>query len=172
MSQCSKLAVYPGTFDPPTNGHMDVARRALAIFDGLVIGVSTNLAKKPVFDVQERVSLLRELFSDEPRIVVKSFDGLLMNFVKSEGAISVVRGLRAVSDFEYELQMATFNSILERSIGTVFFMASEENIFVSSSVIKEISKFGGDISTKVHPAVLQALREKFGLDRRVKQGER
>ena len=156
-----KRAIYPGTFDPPTNGHIDVARRAAAIFDELVIAVTDNLTKTPLFNINERKEMLIELFKEEPAITVKDFSGLLVDFVTDENAVAIVRGLRAVSDFEYELQLASMNSLLNRAVETVFFMSSDENLFVSSSVIKEIAKLGGDISTKVHPIVLKKLQSRF-----------
>lgn len=156
-----RIAVYPGTFDPPTNGHIDVARRAAVIFNQVIIAVSNNPEKGPLFSVAERLEMLKTMFQDAENITVKTFDGLLVEFVKKEGAFSIVRGLRAVSDFEYELQLASMNSLLDKSVETVFFMASDENLFVSSSVIKEIAKLGGDISQKVHPVVLEKLRKKF-----------
>ncbi len=156
-----KRAVYPGTFDPPTNGHKDIALRASNLFDETVIAVADNYAKDILFTVDERLSMLKEIFKDRNNIIVKSFTGLLIDFVKKENAKAVVRGLRAISDFEYELQLASLNSHLDKSVETVFFMASDENLFVSSSMIKEITQLGGDISQKVHPYVWNKLKEKF-----------
>lgn len=162
ITKYPKKAVYPGTFDPPTNGHMDVALRASAIFDEVVIAVSDNPSKGPLFTVEERIEMLREIMKNHPNITVKSFDTLLVHFVEKEGAVAIVRGLRAVSDFDYELQLASLNSMLDPAIETVFFMASDENLFVSSSVIKEIAKLGGSISQKLHPFVMKKLGEKVG----------
>lgn len=156
-----KKAVYPGTFDPPTNGHIDVARRAASIFDEVIIAISDNLSKTPLFKIDERIEMLKELFKEDTNITVSGFSGLLVNFVIQENAIAIVRGLRAVSDFEYELQLASMNALLNKSVETIFFMSSDENLFVSSSVIKEIARLGGDISTKVHPVVLKKLISRF-----------
>lgn len=158
-----RRAVYPGTFDPPTRGHMDIARRASQIFDEVVIAVSHNPSKHPLFTLEERQDMLAHLFEHESNIRISSFSSLLVDFVASQGAFAIVRGLRAVSDFEYELQLASMNNYLNRNVETVFFMASDENLFVSSSVIKEISRLGGNISEKVHPYVLQKLQDKFHL---------
>ncbi len=160
-SNSIKKAIYPGTFDPPTNGHYDVAKRAALIFDKVIVAVSESTPKQTLFSINERVEMLEEIFKDEKNIEVKKFSTLLVNFAKEENAIAIVRGLRAVSDFDYELQLASLNSMLESSIETVFFMASDENLFVSSSIIKEISKHGGDVSKKVHPYVLKMLKNKF-----------
>ncbi len=157
-----RIAVYPGTFDPPTNGHIDVANRAANIFDKLIIGVSDNLSKKPLFDIDTRVKMLEEIYDGRKEVEIKGFSGLLIDFVAKEGAIALVRGLRAVSDFEYELQMASFNNYLNEKVETVFFMARDENLFVSSSLIKEIAKLNGDVANKVHPHVWNELRKKFG----------
>jgi pantetheine-phosphate adenylyltransferase len=165
ITRYPKKAVYPGTFDPPTNGHMDVALRASAIFDEVVIAVSdnpSNPSKSTLFSVNERIEMLREIVKDKPNISVKSFNTLLVHFVEKEQAVAIVRGLRAVSDFDYELQLASLNTMLSPSIETVFFMASDENLFVSSSVIKEIAKLGGSISQKLHPFVMKKLKEKLG----------
>lgn len=156
-----RIAVYPGTFDPPTNGHIDVAHRASSIFDELVVAVSDNPAKKPLFSTAERMELLSQLFKDIPGIRIESFSRLLVDFVKDNKAMAIVRGLRAVSDFEYELQMASMNAHLDGSIETVFFMASDENLFVSSSMVKEIVRLGGNISSKVHPLVMESLKKKL-----------
>ncbi|MGC8765271.1 MAG: pantetheine-phosphate adenylyltransferase [Brevinematia bacterium] len=156
-----RKAIYPGTFDPPTNGHYDIAKRASLIFDEIVVAVSENSTKRTLFTVEERLQMLKEIFSKCNKIVVKSFSSLLVDFARMEGAIAIVRGLRAVSDFDYELQMASLNFMLNKNVETVFFMASDENLFVSSSVIKEIARLGGDISSKVHPFVARMLKEKF-----------
>lgn len=160
-SSLFKRAIYPGTFDPPTNGHYDVAKRASLIFDEVVVAVSESSSKKTLFTIEERIIMLEEIFKNENKIVVKPFSSLLVDFARKEKAIAIVRGLRAVSDFDYELQMASLNSMLADEIETVFFMASDENLFVSSSVIKEIAKLGGDVSLKVHPFVEKMLKDKF-----------
>lgn len=156
-----KTALYPGSFDPPTNGHIDIAQRAAHIFDRVIIAVSNNPSKHALFSIEERVSMLQEIFSGHTGIEIRTFDTLLIHYVKSVGAQAIVRGLRAVSDFEYELQMASFNAFLDEKIDTVFFMAKDENLFVSSSIIKEVAHFGGDISAKLHPAVWDRLQKKL-----------
>ncbi len=155
-----RTAVYPGSFDPPTNGHIDIALRAAHIFDKLIISVSDNPSKSPLFAIEERMAMLQEIFKDHANVEIHTFDNLLIHYVKEIGAQAIVRGLRAVSDFEYELQMASFNAFLNEEIDTVFFMAKDENLFVSSSIIKEVALYGGDVSAKVHPAVWKLLREK------------
>jgi pantetheine-phosphate adenylyltransferase len=157
----TKKAVYPGSFDPPTNGHFDIALRASMIFDELVIAVADNDSKNILFTAEERLEMLNAVFEKEKKITVKILKGLLVDFISREGAVAVVRGLRAISDFEYELQLASLNNLLNKSAETVFFMASDENLFVSSSMVKEIAKLGGDISQKVHPYVWKKLIEKY-----------
>lgn len=159
-----RRAVYPGTFDPPTNGHYDIAMRASMIFDELIIAVAENDVKNVLFEVEERLEMLQAVFNNKKNITVKGFKGLLVDFISRENANAVVRGLRAISDFEYELQLASLNNLLNRSAESVFFMASDENLFVSSSMVKEIARLGGDISQKVHPFVWKKLMEKFKLD--------
>lgn len=156
-----KKAVYPGTFDPPTNGHFDIALRASQIFDEVVIAVADNDTKGVLFPVEERLNMLKAVFEGYKNITVTSMCGLLVDFVVKESAMAIVRGLRAISDFEYELQLASLNTHLNKAAETVFFMASEENLFVSSSMVKEIARLGGDISQKVHPFVWEKLKEKF-----------
>jgi pantetheine-phosphate adenylyltransferase len=158
-----KRAVYPGTFDPPTNGHYDIAIRASMIFDELIIAVDDNDSKNVLFNVGERLEMLQAVFNNKKNIKVKSLKGLLVDFISMEGASAVVRGLRAISDFEYELQLASLNNFLNRTAESVFFMASDENLFVSSSMVKEIARLGGDISQKVHPFVWKKLMGKFAL---------
>ncbi len=158
-----KTAVYPGSFDPPTNGHTDIAQRAAHIFDKVIISVSNNPSKSALFDINERIEMLREIHQHNPHIEIHSFDTLLIHYVKESGAQAIVRGLRAVSDFEYELQLASFNAFLNEKIDTVFFMAKDENLFVSSSIIKEVAQFGGDVAAKVHPAVWKKLQQKFSV---------
>jgi len=159
-----RIAVYPGTFDPPTNGHIDITQRALHIFDRVIIAVSNNRTKKPLFTINERIYMLKEIFRDIDSIEICKFDGLLIDFVRKHNATAILRGLRAVSDFEYELQLASFNYNLDNSIETVFLMARDENLFLSSSIIKEIASLGGDVSNKVHQIVWKKLKEKFNVD--------
>jgi pantetheine-phosphate adenylyltransferase len=159
-----KLAIYPGTFDPITNGHLDIVKRALKLFDRLIIAIGENPAKKPLFTLEERIFMINEAIKDLPErnlIEVESFSGLLVDYAKRKGAIAIIRGLRAVSDFEYELQLALMNRKLSNSIDTVFLMPSLKWIFLSSSIIKEAARFGGDVSDLVPPIVAQKLKEKF-----------
>ena len=157
-----RTILYPGSFDPVTNGHIDVARRAAGIFDRVVITVAVNAEKSPLFTVDERIELLRAACSDIPNIEVAGFSGLLVNALAEFDAGAVIRGLRAVSDFEYEFQMALMNRELNQKCETLFMMPSPEYSFVSSRLIKEIAKCGGDISSFVPPVVAEAVKRKFG----------
>ncbi|MGB9621959.1 MAG: pantetheine-phosphate adenylyltransferase [Brevinematia bacterium] len=155
-----KVVVYPGTFDPITNGHLDIALRASSLFDKVIVALpKATLHKSTFFTFEERFEILKEVFKDNPKFEVVGFEGLLVDFVKRIGAVAIVRGLRAVSDFEYELQIALMNMHL-CGVETIFFMTSEENMFVSSSVIKEIALLGGDISSKVPPIVVEKIKSK------------
>lgn len=157
-----KIGVYPGTFDPITNGHLDVIKRALKIFDQLIVAVAISSYKKsPIFSIEERLNFIRETSADLENLKVEAFDGLLVKFVKQKGAVAIVRGLRAVSDYEFELQLAHANRRLYRDIETVFLMPSEEFSFLSSSLVKEIVYFGGSVKSLVPPVVEKALRQKF-----------
>ena len=161
-----RTALYPGTFDPVTNGHMDIITRALSLCDRLVVGVATNAGKGPLFTAEERAGLVRTevapLMAQGHDIQVVTFDTLLIHFVRQANAGLIVRGLRAVSDFEYEFQMAGMNARLDPTIQTVFLMAADKHQFISSRFVKEIGKLGGDISKFVPPAVAAALQERFG----------
>jgi len=158
-----RVAIYPGSFDPPTYGHVDLIERALHIFDRLIVAVARNTEKKCLFTADERVHLLKEATSHVERVEVDSFDSLTVEYAKSRGAIAIVRGLRAVSDFEYEFQMALMNRKLAPAIETIYLMPNDAHIFLSSSLIKEIAMFGGrDLSDFVPPAVERKLIEKFG----------
>ncbi len=159
-----KIAVYPGTFDPVTNGHFDIIQRGLKLFDGLIVAIVTNGSKDPLFTVAERLEMLRETFTDVPNVEVDSFDGLLVDYVAERGADTILRGLRAVSDFEYEFQMALMNRKLNKDIQTVFLMTGLRWIFISSSIIKEANRFGGDTRDLVPECVHRKLREKFGIN--------
>ncbi len=157
----SRTAVYPGSFDPITRGHEDLIHRSLGFVDRIVVAVAVNLAKQPLFSFEERVALIRECVPDK-RVDVQSFDGLLVDFAKQVGATVIVRGLRAVSDFEYEFQMALMNRNLGPHIETVFLVPAFDLTYLSSSLVREVARFGGDVSALVHPAVQQALKRKFG----------
>ena len=156
-----KIAVYPGSFDPPTNGHADVIFRAAHLFDTVIIAVGRNSQKSPVFSVEERVVLLQETCRDVPNIRIEPFDGMLVDFARRQEARVIVKGLRAVSDFEYEFQMAMANRHLAPDVETLFLMASAEHLYLSSSIVKEIGRLSGDLSGLVPPHVAEALRHKF-----------
>jgi len=153
-------AVYPGSFDPITKGHEDLIHRSLGFVDHIVVAVAVNVAKQPLFSFEERVALIRECVPDK-RVEVQSFDGLLVEFAKKVGATVIVRGLRAVSDFEYEFQMALMNRNLGPHIETVFLVPAFDLTYLSSSLVREVARFGGDVSALVHPAVQKALKRKF-----------
>ena len=155
-----KTAIYPGTFDPITLGHVDVVKRGLKTFDRVVIGVADNPGKGPMFDVETRLSMVRETFKDEPNVEAVCFSGLLVDLAHAHKATAILRGLRAASDFEYEFQMATMNRRLDERIETVFVMAREDYTFVSSRFIREISSMGGDVSELVPPVVIPYLAAK------------
>lgn len=155
------IAVYPGSFDPITNGHIDIIRRSLRIFDHVVVAVARNSGKNPLFSIDERVRLIREVLKDEPKASVDTFEGLLVDYVRSRDARVIIRGLRAISDFEYEFQSAQVNRGLDPSIETLFMMTSVPYVYLSSSVVKEISSLGGDVDSLVPPPVREALLLKF-----------
>lgn len=161
MTDKTIAAVYPGSFDPATNGHLDVIERAATTFDRLVVAVGKNSTKTPLFSPDERVALLRHCCEPWPNVSVTTFDGMLVNFARDQGAQVLIKGLRAVSDFEYEFQMALANRHLAADIETLFMMASAEHLYLSSSIVKEIARLGGDISALVPPLVEAQLREKF-----------
>ena len=152
--------VYPGTFDPFTRGHEDLVRRAARLFSKVVVGVATSAGKAPFFSTAERVAMAREVLSAYPNVEVMAFSGLLMDFVHERGARVIVRGLRAVSDFEYEFQMAGMNRNLFPEVETLFLTPSEQYTFISATIVREIAKFGGDVSSFVHPIVLARLNAK------------
>jgi pantetheine-phosphate adenylyltransferase len=157
----TRIAIYPGSFDPPTKGHEDLIRRSLALADIVIVAVATNSAKQPLFAVEERLNMLRTSVGDNPRIRFESFDGLLAEYARKAGAGVIVRGLRAVSDFEYEYQMALMNRQLHPMLETVFLVPSVDTTYLSSSLVREVAKFGGDVSSLVHPMVANALRQRF-----------
>jgi pantetheine-phosphate adenylyltransferase len=150
--------VYPGTFDPFTRGHEDLVRRAARLFDRVVVGIAASESKKPMFTLDERIAMTREVLADLPNAKVTGFSSLLMAFVHEQGARAVLRGLRAVSDFEYEFQMAGMNRRLWPEVETLFLTPSEQFMFVSATIVREVARFGGDISGFVHPAVAVRLR--------------
>jgi pantetheine-phosphate adenylyltransferase len=156
-----KIGVYPGTFDPVTNGHIDIIKRGKNLFDKLYVVIPNNTNKLPLFSLEERVALLKEVLKDEKSIEVTTTDLLTVDFAKNVGATAMLRGLRMVSDFEYELQMATMNKCLNDEIETVFIMSSHEYSFLSSSSVKEIAKFGGDYSSFVPEVVRLAVEKKM-----------
>ena len=161
-----KTAVYPGTFDPVTYGHLDVILRASKLFDCVIVGVLHNSSKSPLFSVEERVNILKKATQDIPNVEVRSFSGLAVDFAKECQAHTIVRGLRAITDFEYELQIAQLNRVMDTSIDTVFLTTSLEYAYLSSSTVKEVAAYGGDISNFVTPYVAdevhKRLRERQG----------
>ncbi|MFH1625444.1 MAG: pantetheine-phosphate adenylyltransferase [Pseudomonadota bacterium] len=156
-----KLAVYPGSFDPVTNGHIDLINRALNIFDKLIVAVALNQLKTNLFTIEERVEILRDIFKNDPRVVIDSFDCLLVEYLDRSNVHVVVRGLRAVLDFEYEFQMALMNRKLDRHMETVFLMTSYRWFYISSKIIKEVASMGGAVKELVPDIVDRKLREKF-----------
>ncbi len=156
-----KIAVYPGSFDPFTNGHLDILKRAASLFDHVIVGVLVNNSKNCLFSPEERVDLIHEVTKDIENVRVIHFNGLLVNFCKKVGACAVIRGLRAVSDYEYEVQMFAANYHLEPNVETVFLMSQPKYSFLSSSVVKEIAHYKGDITDMVSPAIAEAIRAKM-----------
>ena len=161
-----RTGVYPGTFDPITSGHMEIVRRSLRLVDRLVIGPSINIGKGPLFSLEERIEIIKEDIDDFPaadksRIQVVPFEGLLIHFARQVGASVIIRGLRAVSDFEYEIQMANMNARMEPNVETIFLMASEGHQFIASSLVKDIARLGGDTSQFVSKRVFGRLKKKF-----------
>ncbi len=156
-----RVAVYPGSFDPVTNGHIDVIERALKIFDKVIVAVGDNPGKKPLFTTKERIDMLRESTKHLKGIEVDSFSGLLLDFVKSKKSKIIIRGLRAVSDFEFEFQRALLNRVVDDEIETVFIMTKEHYVYLNSSIVKEMAMFGGKVNGLVPETVEKKLREKF-----------
>jgi pantetheine-phosphate adenylyltransferase len=157
-----RTAIFPGSFDPITNGHVDIIRRALRLFDRIVVAVLQNAAKQPHFTPEDRLAIIREVFAGEPGVEVDTFDGLLVDYARGRQATAIVRGLRAVSDFEYEMQMAHMNRHLSPAVETVFLMPDETNSFLSSRLVKEVFSLGGDVAAFVPPAVERRLRQTRG----------
>lgn len=160
-----KIGIYPGTFDPITVGHMDIIRRGLSVVDHLIVGVALDTGKDPVFDLTVRGALVQDemkaLGADAKRVTVKTFSGLLVNFAEENSAHIIIRGIRAVSDFEYEFQMACMNARLKKDIETVFLTASEDTHFISSRFVKQIARLGGDVSSFVSPNIAAHLKAHF-----------
>ncbi len=157
----ARLAIYPGTFDPITNGHLDIVRRASRIFDRIIILIASNVQKKPLFSVQERIELAERSVVGNSNITVESFDGLLAEFARQRGVDAIIRGLRAIKDFEFEFQMALMNKSLYPEVETVFFMPSEKFTYVNSSIVREVARLDGDVSLFVPPVVAEAFARKF-----------
>ena len=156
-----KIAVVPGSFDPITNGHLDIIKRAADIFDIVYVAVLNNSSKQPLFNVEERMSLIGEVTKQFPNIRIESSSGLLIEYAQQKKAQAIVRGLRAVSDFEYEMQITSMNRVLDEHIETFFIMTKNQYSFLSSSIVKEVAKYGGNVSELVPKVVEQALKEKF-----------
>lgn len=158
----TRIAIYPGSFDPPTRGHEDLARRAVPMVDRLIVAVAINPNKQPLFSVEERLAFLSTALGDDPRIEFASFSGLLAHFARERGARIAVRGLRAVSDFEYEFQMALMNRRLNPDLETVFLVPAVDLTYLSSSLVRNAARFGGNLEGLVHPMVQEALATRFG----------
>lgn len=160
----TKIAVVPGSFDPITFGHLDIIKRGASVFDEIHVVVLNNSSKKPLFSIEERMALISEVTAKLPNVRVESFSGLLVEYAKSVNAHAIVRGLRAVSDFEYEMQITSMNRVLDDNIETFFIMTNNQYSFLSSSIVKEVAKYGGNISELVPKPVESALKMKFGLE--------
>ena len=156
-----RTAIYPGSFDPPTNGHFDIIKRSSRLFDHVIVAVAQNPNKKRFFSVDERMSMLREIVKEYPNIEVDHFNGLLVEYADKKGAVTILRGLRALSDFEYELELALMNRHLNRRVDTVFMMTDEHYSFIRSSLVRDVARLGGDISDKVPPIVEKYLKKRF-----------
>lgn len=157
-----RVAIYPGSFDPLTNGHLSIIHRGLQTFDGLIVAIANNSKKTPLFSVEERKAFILEAIENDPRVEVDSFEGLLVNYARSRGVPTILRGLRAVSDFEYEFQLANMNRKLDPACDTVFMMTGEDYFYISSQLVREVASLGGDVGGLVPPAAAAALRRKFG----------
>lgn len=159
----SRLAICPGSFDPVTYGHLDIIRRGASIFDRIIVTVFNNQSKSPLFNVHERIALIEEVTKDLPNVTVDSSDGLLIDYAKEKNAQAIIRGLRAVSDFEYEMQITSMNRKLDKNIETFFMMTNNQYSFLSSSIVKEIAKYHGNVADVVPPVVEKALKEKYNV---------
>ncbi|MBI5787737.1 MAG: pantetheine-phosphate adenylyltransferase [Candidatus Schekmanbacteria bacterium] len=158
-----RIALYPGSFDPLTNGHLDLINRTVHIFNQVIVAVASNLQKAPLFSAQERVEMIKEVTQNLPTVTVTTFDGLLVDFARTHKVDAIVRGLRVVSDFEYELQMASINRQLGPEIETVFMVPNAKYAYLSSSIVKEVASLGGEIKAFVPPLVKERLEKKFGI---------
>lgn len=157
-----RIATYPGTFDPVTNGHIDIVKRTCELFDGVIVTVARNPVKQPLFSIEERLFLLKESLKDFENVHIESFDGLVVDHAHSVGAVAIIRGLRAVSDFEYEFQMALMNRKLASDLTTVFLMPNEKYTYLNSSIVRNLAGFNSDVSEFVPKVVQDALKKKFG----------
>ncbi|HKP27821.1 MAG TPA: pantetheine-phosphate adenylyltransferase [Gemmatimonadales bacterium] len=157
----TRIAIFPGSFDPPTQGHEDLIRRALGLVDRVIVAIAVNPAKQPLFPLDERLALLRAVTGPEPRIEITSFQGLLVDYARRSGAGIILRGLRAAGDFEYEMQMALMNRHQSPGLETVFLAPATNLTFLSSSLVREVAQYGGELGELVHPAVAAALRKRF-----------
>ena len=164
-----KTAIYPGTFDPVTNGHVDILERAMKLFDKVIITIARNSAKNPLFTEQERLDMIAEVVKGYKNVEVDSFDGLLVEYAKRKKAAAIVRGLRAISDFEFEFQMALMNRKLDDTVETVFLMPSERYTYLNSSIVREIARLGGDVSGFVPPLVRVTLERKISMSKESKR---
>ncbi|HSQ77764.1 MAG TPA: pantetheine-phosphate adenylyltransferase [Nitrospirota bacterium] len=156
------IAVYPGTFDPVTNGHIDLVERSLRIFGEVIVAVAENPKKAPLFPLEERIAMLKAVTANYKNVAIEGFDGLLVDYVRKKNAVAIIRGLRAVSDFEYEMQMALMNRRLDSNIETVFLMPNVEYSFITSTIVKEAASYGGDVSSLAPRIVVEKLKKKFG----------
>lgn len=157
-----RIAIYPGTFDPFTNGHLDITERAAKLFDKIYLTIAQNTKKSPLFSVEERIMFIKDATKHLPNVSPESFEGLLVSHAQGKNAIAIIRGLRAVSDFEFEFQMALMNRRLNKDITTVFLMPHEKYTYLNSSIVKEVAEFGGNVEKLVTPLVADNLRMKFG----------
>ena len=157
-----RTVIYPGSFDPVTNGHLDIVHRAARLFDKVIVAVAKNESKNPLFTMSDRLGLVRQSVTELPNVEVDSFEGLLVEYVEANGGQAIIRGLRAVSDFEFEFQLALMNRKLNERVETIFMMPKDTYTFLSSRIVKEIARLGGDVQSFVPPGVVKALRKKFG----------
>ena len=161
MSGARRIALFPASFDPVTNGHLDIATRALRLFDEVILAVAMNVAKSGTFSLEDRLEMLRSVVSEEPALRVTTFDGLTVDYAREVGAVAIIRGVRAMSDFEYEFEMALMNKHLYADVETLFMMPSQQYFYVSSSRLKELTRFGREVDEFVPPLVAKRLRERF-----------